>query len=127
MEYASGGDLFGRIKKRRGENRSFRVSKIKEWFTMILLAIGFMHKQNVYHRDLKTPNVLIVIAEGGKEIFKICDFGLSKQAEMASAAVHTKVGTKQYMAPEVVLNQPYKKEADLWSLGCILYEMWYNL
>jgi NIMA (never in mitosis gene a)-related kinase len=123
MEYAAGGDLYNRIIERRSKRLPFRKYKIKEWFSGVLLAMDFLHKNKIYHRDMKTANVLIV-AEGDQEVLKICDFGLSKQNEETSKAANTKVGTRQYMSPEVLRGQEYKKDADIWSLGCVLFEMW---
>ena len=126
MEYAQGGDLYHRIVEQRKTKFPFRTYKIKNWFAQVLLAVAFLHQNNIYHRDMKTANILIAKTgeQGEQEVLKLCDFGLSKQNEETSKAANTKVGTRQYMSPEVILGQQYKKDADLWSLGCVLYEMW---
>ena len=118
LEYARCGDL-----------RSFisffcnRSSLIPECVIRILLleclrGLQYIHSQGVIHRDIKPQNILI--AEDG--VVKICDFGIARERSAASAP-RTCAGTFQYMAPEVVKGEGYDESADVWSLGCVFYEL----
>ena len=88
------------------------------------MALNYMHKENVIHRDLKMENVLIDIDEdifGKKEIIcKLTDFGLSCVQE-SGKNVCTKVGTPYFMAPELMKGQNYDSKVDTWALGAITY------
>ncbi len=54
---------------------------------------------------------------------KLCDFGLSRKLEPEQSNVQTRSGTEQYLAPECYNGQGYRSESDIWSLGCVLYEV----
>ena len=78
-----------------------------------------MHSKNILHRDLKCQN-LFLTKEG---ILKIGDFGISKELETMSKLAETNVGTPYFMAPEVCKGELYGEKADVWAIGCILYEL----
>src|SRR5271169_1451126 len=85
----------------------------------------YMHKSGVLHRDLKPENILINFDEG-QRIIKICDFGLSKKVSPVKNDRNTyQICTLYYRPPELFTknNQVYDNSVDVWSLGCVLYEM----
>ena len=128
MQLANAGDLFKRIKERASSTLgSWRVYKVKEWFSQILAGASFMHAKRILHRDIKTPNILITKDDNGEERFLLCDFGLAKQSTVTSQLTQAKVGTRLYQSPEMIQSKPYQKDCDYWALGCVLYEMWYPL
>jgi hypothetical protein len=78
-------------------------------------ALVLCRHRNIIHRDIKPQNIFV--SKDGD--FKLGDFGIAKTAEKTSGG--TKIGTYNYMAPEVYNNQPYGHEADIYSLGMVMY------
>lgn len=122
MELLHGGDLFDRIvqKGHYSEKESRRVMR------RLFNAIYYLHEiKNVVHRDLKPENILLVSRENDIDV-KLTDFGLAKL--VTDDGLKTFCGTPQYFAPEVLRRRHtvagrgrYGKQADMWSLGVILY------
>lgn len=71
------------------------------------------------YRDLKPENILV----GEDHHIKLSDFGLAKQFVNKDDTENAFLGTPQYLAPEIVLQHPYDKNIDLWTLGILLYEL----
>ena len=118
MEYCSGGDLFSYL-----EERNFRVSE-KRASTIIhkmATAVYYMHSFGVAHRDLKPENVLMTSNDDDSDI-RILDFGLSKILGPYEKCDEP-YGTLTYCAPEIIVDEPYSKAVDLWSLGIMTYLM----
>ena len=92
----------------------------------ILNAIYYLHEtKNIAHRDLKLANIMFTDTSPDAEI-KLIDFGLSKFVS-GSEYMHSLVGTRYYIAPEVFMQDyqgmGYNKSCDMWSLGCMAYEL----
>ncbi|KAI3417815.1 Serine/threonine-protein kinase Nek6 [Globodera pallida] len=119
LEYVNGGDLEKWL-KRKTNNHRLLLPEADIWrvFTQIADAVQYIHTKRIIHRDLKPPNVLLTT----EDIVKLADFGLSRQQKAESFA-ETVCGTPYYMSPERILEESYTTKADIWSLGCILYEM----
>ena len=115
-EFLQGGDMFFHM---HHSTINFSESTVKFYIIEIILAIEFLHENNVIYRDLKPENILMD-KEGH---IKISDFGLSKRLENQKDKAYTLCGTLQYLAPEILKNKGYDKSVDWWSLGCIYYEM----
>lgn len=116
MEALSGGDLFTYLEKRQ-----FTISekRAKELSHQLATALYYLHSFGIAHRDLKPENILIASDSDTAEC-KIVDFGLSKIIGPNETSLDP-FGTLSYVAPEVLLQKPYGKEVDIWSLGVITY------
>ncbi|XP_004844179.1 serine/threonine-protein kinase Nek3 isoform X3 [Heterocephalus glaber] len=117
MEYCGGGDLMQKIKQQKG--KLFPEDMILNWFTQMCLGVNHIHKKYVLHRDIKTKNVFLT--QSGK--VKLGDFGSARLLSNPMAFACTYVGTPYYVPPEIWENLPYNNKSDIWSLGCILYEL----
>ena len=117
MEYADGGDILEKINEAHGNY--FPEIQILNWFTQIALALKHCHDRKILHRDLKSQNIFLT----AKSYVKLGDFGISKILERTSDKALTIVGTPYYLSPEIIQKKPYSFDADIWSLGVLLYEI----
>ena len=83
-----------------------------------------MKEKKIVHRDLKPDNILIK-KEKNKNIIKLCDYGISKIGQYSKLTSHK--GTSQYMAPEIMKGETFNYKCDLWSLGIIIYELFFKV
>eukprot|EP00193_Tetraselmis_chui_P021232 CAMPEP_0177773726 /NCGR_PEP_ID=MMETSP0491_2-20121128/13038_1 /TAXON_ID=63592 /ORGANISM="Tetraselmis chuii, Strain PLY429" /LENGTH=767 /DNA_ID=CAMNT_0019291879 /DNA_START=91 /DNA_END=2394 /DNA_ORIENTATION=+ len=113
------GDLFTLIRNRAKKKHYFSEEEIVDMFLQVAMGLHHIHTKRVLHRDLKTQNIFV--ARGG--ILKLGDFGISKVLEKTDEFATTVTGTPYYMAPEICKNEPYSLKSDIWSLGCVLYEL----
>ncbi|KAJ9670155.1 hypothetical protein PVL29_026605 [Vitis rotundifolia] len=117
MEYAAGGELFGRI----CNAGRFSEDEARYFFQQLISGVSYCHSMQICHRDLKLENTLLDGSPAPR--LKICDFGYSKSSVLHSQPKST-VGTPAYIAPEVLSRKEYDgKIADVWSCGVTLYVM----
>lgn len=119
MDYADGGDMYGKIAKQKTLGRGFSEAQIMDWFVQICLAMKHIHERKILHRDLKTQNIFLT----SKGEVKIGDFGISRVLKSTYDCAQTAIGTPYYLSPEICQEKPYNQKSDIWSLGCILYEI----
>lgn len=113
------GDLAYHVKKMRQKGEHFSEDLIMQWFVQLCLALEYIHKRKILHRDLKSQNIFLT----KNNTIKLGDFGISKVLEHTNDQALTVQGTPYYMSPEVCQSKPYNYTSDVWSLGCILYEL----
>ncbi|KAG5178661.1 kinase-like domain-containing protein [Tribonema minus] len=113
MELHSGGELFDRVngRPRLTEDEAFCV------IYPLIESVAYLHEMGIVHRDLKPENILCGQKVGD---IKIADFGLSKLV-LPDEIMKMPCGTLSYVAPEVLTLNGYGREADMWSVGTIMY------
>lgn len=122
MQYAEGGDMTRHIKEAAEAQQPFSERQVLRWFGQLCLGLQHMHGRRILHRDLKPQNVLLRRGPLGDRLL-IGDVGISKALTHTLEQAHTAIGTPQYLAPEVFQSNPYSFSADVWSLGCLLFEL----
>ncbi|KAI1319634.1 Serine/threonine kinase, partial [Mortierella claussenii] len=115
MEYVRGGDLMMHIQK----DKRFGEQRAKFYGCEVLLALQYFHQNNIVYRDLKLDNILLTV-DGH---IKIADYGLCKENMPFGATTRTICGTPEFMAPEILEEQPYDRAVDWWAFGVLMYEM----
>ena len=117
MEYADNGDLFQLITERKKTKNYFTEQEVWKVFIQLLNGLKALHDFKILHRDIKSANVFLF--KGG--ICKLGDLNVSKVARKGLG--YTQTGTPYYASPEVWEEKPYDSKSDVWSLGCVMYEM----
>ncbi|CAD8059296.1 unnamed protein product [Paramecium sonneborni] len=112
-EYCNGGDLRDIIKRGKLDSKSV-INILRQ----ILNGYYSLYQNSIIHRDLKPANILL-----HNGIPKLADFGFAKKIDFENDLMTSIAGTPLYMAPQVILRQPYTSKCDIWSLGMILYEL----
>jgi len=119
MELAERGDLGGLIKQAATAGAPLAEAQVWIYFAQVADALRYMHSQRVMHRDIKPANVFIM--DSG--VLKLGDLGLGRYFSSKTNMVHSTVGTPFYMSPECIQGSYYDWKSDIWSLGCLLYEL----
>ena len=117
MEFANKGDLFQKITYYKQMQKSFEEIEIWRILIQILQGLKCLHDHKILHRDLKSANIFLF----NNNLAKIGDLNVSKVAK--SGIGHTQTGTPYYASPEVWNDESYTSKSDIWSLGCVIYEM----
>jgi serine/threonine protein kinase len=129
MEYLRGKDLHEVIHRSHSVSarRSVGVEPARAVHILeqIAAALHATHARNIVHRDLKPENVFLAEKDGGRDFVKIFDFGVAKldRTDGRATVQGAVLGTPEYMAPEQASGGAIDGRADLYSLGCIAYEM----
>lgn len=121
MEYLEGESLHD-----RRESHSFTLRETAEIGIEIAAALESLHGQGIIHRDLKPENVYLVDDVGEDLFLKVLDFGLAKVAKSDATPVTASgqvFGTPEFMSPEQCMGSEVGPRSDVYSLGCLLYEL----
>ena len=120
MEYCNGKNLKDFLDEYKKNNTLIKENIIYNIIKQISLGIKKIHEMNIVHRDIKPENIFM---NENKEI-KIGDFGISKQLSSYTKQIaNNKGGSLYYTAPETLEKGLYSTKSDIWSMGCILYEI----
>eukprot|EP00116_Pleurobrachia_bachei_P002603 sb/3462865/ len=115
MELATGGELFDRIVSRG----YYTEQDASHTISMILEGLHYLHKLGIAHRDMKPEN-LLYYHPGPDSKIMITDFGLSAY-KRHDEPLNTTCGTPEYIAPEILKQEPYTCGVDLWAVGVITF------
>ena len=118
MEYADDGDLHTKIERMEKEGGLFSEDLIWSYSIQMIEGLKALHDKKIMHRDLKSANIFLV---KDKHQCKIGDMNVSKVIK--EKVLRTQTGTPYYASPEVWNDNPYSYKSDLWSIGCVIYEL----
>ncbi|XP_078508805.1 serine/threonine-protein kinase 36 isoform X2 [Lissotriton helveticus] len=113
-DYAEG-ELFQILE----DDGSLPEEQVQDIACQLVSALYYLHSHRILHRDMKPQNILL--GKGG--VVKLCDFGFARSMSIHTLVLTSIKGTPLYMSPELVEEKPYDHTSDLWSMGCILYEL----
>ncbi|CAM8974299.1 unnamed protein product [Rhodiola kirilowii] len=114
-EFMSGGSVYDYLHKQRGV---FKLPTLLKVAIDISKGMNYLHQNNIIHRDLKAPNLLM----DENEVVKVADFGVAR-VKTQSGVMTAETGTYRWMAPEVIEHKPYDHKADIFSFGIVLWEL----
>jgi serine/threonine-protein kinase ULK/ATG1 len=116
MEYCDSGDFRSILKK------PIKEKYAQFYFSQLANGLSYLDRNCIIHRDIKPKNILLT---NKRRFLKIADFGFAKKVKEQSLH-ETMCGSPLYMSPEILSNNMYNNQSDLWSIGMILYEMLYG-
>lgn len=119
LELADGGDLSKLIKYYQKKRQIINERIILKYFTQVCSAVKYIHSKRILHRDIKPANIFMT-SDG---VVKLGDFGLGRFFSQNTRDAFSIVGTFYYMSPERIRESGYGFSSDVWSLGCVLYEL----
>ena len=117
MEFADNGDLLQLIRKYQRLESYIQEGEIWKVFGQVVQGLDALHDMSILHRDIKSANVFLTTTGNAK----LGDMNVSKVAKQG--LLMTQTGTPIYASPEVWSDRPYGSKSDIWSLGCVVYEM----
>lgn len=119
LELCEGGELYDRIQQKN----HYPEHEAKSCAWNLLEACAYIHSKGIMHRDLKPENILLVSKVNNTDI-KVSDFGLAKISRDYPRRLprsHSICGSDFYLAPEVIKQEEYGREIDIWALGVVTY------
>ena len=118
MEYVEGHT----VRELLGDGEAVPIPEAVEITTGVLDALEYSHRAGIVHRDIKPGNIMLTSTGA----VKVMDFGIARAIEDSAATVtqtHAVVGTAQYLSPEQARGEIVDARSDLYSTGCLLYEL----
>lgn len=117
QEHLAGGELYTRMRKRK--HKGFTEEEAASIIQQALMAINYLHKNKIVHRDVKPENLIFQNENENDLRLKLVDFGTAQKFNPGQFMLQ-QFGTPYYMAPEVIKGC-YNEKCDVWSIGVILY------
>ncbi|KAL0207627.1 hypothetical protein P9112_012255 [Eukaryota sp. TZLM1-RC] len=125
-------DLNKLLQRETSQNSCISSNFVKLYFERMVLSVKVIHEERIVHGDLKPANFMLVAGQ-----LKLIDFGIAGSISVDTTNIHrnTLAGTLNYLAPEAIVGQETSstesilkvgRKSDVWSLGCILYQMIYK-
>lgn len=131
QELCSGGSLGAKVmaQMKAWNQILYTYSEALRWCTQLTLAVGYIHDQHplIIHRDLRLDNILLTDSTDSADV-KLVDFGLialvsGKGIEDVSHDLTGQTGSYLNMAPEIIMGEKYNEKADIFSLGCCMFDI----
>lgn len=116
MDYAAKGDLLQIINVHQKNKTFFTESQIWSILVQAVKGLKTLHSRNILHRDIKCANIFLT----ADNVIQLGDLNVAK---VVNGLAYTQTGTPYYASPEVWKDCPYDSKSDIWSLGCVLYEL----
>lgn len=116
MEYCAGGELFERLAAKNIFPEIDAIEATKQ----MLRAVGYLHSHGVVHRDVKLENFLYE-SEDDDSLLKLIDFGFAKFWDPTCEKMKAGCGSLAYVSPDVLRNEGYTSQCDVWSLGIVTF------
>lgn len=109
------------IENHKNSNRKIKLNTILIWTIQATQGLQVLHSNKIIHRDIKPANIFL----DKNNRVKLGDLGIAKILEntIRNSEKFTNIGTFQYMSPEILNEQQYSYNTDVWSMGCVVYEL----
>jgi len=118
-ELAEGGNLTDALKRTRQRGTLLSEKLVWKYFLQTAVGLQHIHSRKILHRDIKTMNIFLTKDDN----IKVGDLGVARILNNTNELANTMVGTPYYLSPELCEGRPYNDKSDVWSLGCVLYEL----
>jgi len=118
-ELADGGNLTDALKRTRQRGALLPEKLVWKYFLQTAVGLQHIHSRKILHRDIKTMNIFLTKDDN----IKVGDLGVARILNNTNELANTMVGTPYYLSPELCEGRPYNDKSDIWSLGCVLYEL----
>ena len=119
MDFPSNDNLKDKIQYSIQNKRYFEENTIWEVLTQILIGLNYLHEKGIIHRNLQSRNIFI----SQDELIKITDFNCCYMHNKKMSLYQPLITISSYTAPELLNKQKFSYKCDIWSVGCIIYEM----
>jgi len=120
MEFIEGFNLSELLRIQTEKGVPFEERQVWKIVVSLLSVLKYLHVDKaVIHRDLNPANIMV----DNNFNLKLADFGLAKAITQHQQMTNSFVGTLVYSCPEIVSNRAYSEKADIWSFGCVIYEL----